>query len=129
MLAFDDELRKGRHILGGEALQKRAKCRNPAKDRRQGVRGRCPYAEKKEQLGGFSVMGSDRPEPSIDVAGSNVEVGRAAQESEYVRNCRFFSVGRKNLCARENRRHSSLRTGTKKDLGCCDSPARPIQDP
>jgi hypothetical protein len=54
--AFDDELRKGGHILGGEALQS---ARNAVTLRR--IDGKVsvtdgPYAETKEQLGGFGVI-------------------------------------------------------------------------
>jgi hypothetical protein len=54
--AFDDELRKGGHILGGEALQR---ARNAVTLRR--IDGKVsvtdgPYAETKEQLGGFGVI-------------------------------------------------------------------------
>jgi hypothetical protein len=54
--AYDDELRRGGHFLGGEALQS---VRNAATLRyRQGkvtvTDG--PYAETKEQLGGFLIL-------------------------------------------------------------------------
>jgi len=54
--AYDDELRRGGHFIGGEALQS---IRNAATLRyRQGkvtvTDG--PYAETKEQLGGFLVL-------------------------------------------------------------------------
>jgi hypothetical protein len=54
--AYDDELRKNGHIVGGEALQS---ARNAVTVRRNGgklsvIDG--PYAETKEQLGGFGVI-------------------------------------------------------------------------
>ncbi|WP_404790387.1 YciI family protein [Altericista sp. CCNU0014] len=54
--AYDDELRRGGHFLGGEALQS---ARNAATLRYR--RGKVavtdgPYAETKEQLGGFLVL-------------------------------------------------------------------------
>jgi hypothetical protein len=54
--AYDDELRRGGHFLGGEALQS---IRNAATLRyRQGKVAITdgPYAEIKEQLGGFLVL-------------------------------------------------------------------------
>jgi hypothetical protein len=54
--AYDDELRRGGHFLGGEALQS---VRNAATLRyRQGKVAVTdgPYAETKEQLGGFLVL-------------------------------------------------------------------------
>jgi hypothetical protein len=54
--AYDDELRRGGHFMGGEALQS---IRNAATLRyRQGkvVVTDGPYAETKEQLGGFLVL-------------------------------------------------------------------------
>ncbi|WP_036945723.1 YciI family protein [Pseudanabaena sp. PCC 6802] len=55
-LAYDDELRRGRHFIGGEALQS---VRNAATlQYRHGnvavTDG--PYAETKEQLGGFLIL-------------------------------------------------------------------------
>jgi hypothetical protein len=54
--AYDDELRRGGHFLGGEALQS---VRNASTLRYR--RGKVavtdgPYAETKEQLGGFLVL-------------------------------------------------------------------------
>jgi hypothetical protein len=54
--AYDDELRRGGHFLGGEALQS---TRNAATlQYRQGkvIVTDGPYAETKEQLGGFLVL-------------------------------------------------------------------------
>jgi hypothetical protein len=54
--AYDDELRRGGHFIGGEALQS---IRNAATLRyRQGKIAVTdgPYAETKEQLGGFLVL-------------------------------------------------------------------------
>jgi hypothetical protein len=54
--AYDDELRRGGHFLGGEALQS---IRNAATLRyRQGKVAVTdgPYAETKEQLGGFLIL-------------------------------------------------------------------------
>jgi hypothetical protein len=54
--AYDDELRKGGHFIGGEALQS---VRNAATLRyRQGQVAMTdgPYAETKEQLGGFLIL-------------------------------------------------------------------------
>jgi hypothetical protein len=54
--AYDDELRRGGHFMGGEALQS---VRNAATLRyRQGQVAITdgPYAETKEQLGGFLVL-------------------------------------------------------------------------
>jgi hypothetical protein len=55
-LAYDDELRRGRHFIAGEGLQS---VRNAATLRYQ--HGSIavtdgPYAETKEQLGGFLVL-------------------------------------------------------------------------
>jgi hypothetical protein len=55
-LAYDHELRRGGHFLGGEALQS---VRNAATLRyRQGAVAVTdgPYAETKEQLGGFLML-------------------------------------------------------------------------
>ncbi|MBW4550953.1 MAG: YciI family protein [Aphanocapsa sp. GSE-SYN-MK-11-07L] len=54
--AYDDELRRGGHFIGGEALQT---VRNAATLRHQ--KGKViitdgPYAETKEQLGGFLIL-------------------------------------------------------------------------
>jgi hypothetical protein len=54
--AYDDELRRGGHFMGGEALQS---VRNAATLRyRQGKVAVTdgPYAETKEQLGGFLIL-------------------------------------------------------------------------
>jgi hypothetical protein len=54
--AYDDELRRGGHFRGGEALQS---VRNAATLRyRQGQVAITdgPYAETKEQLGGFLIL-------------------------------------------------------------------------
>jgi hypothetical protein len=54
--AYDDELRRGGHFLGGEALQS---VRNAATlQYRQGKVAVTdgPYAETKEQLGGFLIL-------------------------------------------------------------------------
>lgn len=75
--AYDDELRKNRHIVGGEALQS---ARNAATLRRNGGKvsvtdGR--FTETKEQLGGFGGNRSDRFEPChpVDVEASVIEAG------------------------------------------------------
>ena len=54
--AYDDRLRKNRHIVGGEALQS---ARNAVTLRWQSGKLSImdgPYAETKEQLGGFGVF-------------------------------------------------------------------------
>jgi hypothetical protein len=54
--AYDDELRRGGHFLGGEALQS---IRNAATLRHQNGKVTVtdgPYAETKEQLGGFLIL-------------------------------------------------------------------------
>jgi hypothetical protein len=54
--AYDDELRRNGHILGGEALQS---ARNAVTLRKDGGKVSVidgPYAETKEQLGGFGVI-------------------------------------------------------------------------
>jgi hypothetical protein len=56
--AYDDELRRSGHFVGGEALQS---IRNAATLRyRQGKVAVTdgPYAETKEQLGGFLILGA-----------------------------------------------------------------------
>lgn len=55
-LAYDDELRRGRHFAGGEALQT---ARNAATLRLQGGQVAVtdgPFAETKEQLGGILFL-------------------------------------------------------------------------
>jgi hypothetical protein len=55
-LAYDDELRRGGHFLGGEALQG---VRNAVTLRHRGGRVAVtdgPYAETKEQLGGILFL-------------------------------------------------------------------------
>jgi len=54
--AYDNELRKNGHIVGGEALQS---ARNAVTLRRNGGKVSVtdgPFAETKEQLGGFGVI-------------------------------------------------------------------------
>jgi hypothetical protein len=54
--AYDDVLRKNGHVIGGEALQS---ARNAVTLRRQNGKVSItdgPYAETKEQLGGFGVL-------------------------------------------------------------------------
>jgi hypothetical protein len=55
-IAYDDELRRNGHMIGGEALQG---ARNAATIRHQNGRVAVtdgPYAETKEQLGGIMIL-------------------------------------------------------------------------
>ena len=55
-LAYDDELRRGGHFLGGEALALPDQARTVRMQRGQVVVTDGPYAETKEQLGGILLL-------------------------------------------------------------------------
>ena len=54
--AYDDELRRGGHFLGGEALQPARNAATVRFQRGQVVVTDGPYAETKEQLGGIMFL-------------------------------------------------------------------------
>jgi hypothetical protein len=54
--AYDDELRRGGHFLGGEALQMPDQARTVRMQGGQVIVTDGPYAETKEQLGGILLL-------------------------------------------------------------------------
>jgi hypothetical protein len=55
-LAYDDELRRGGHFLGGEALQLPDQARTVRMQAGHVIVTDGPYAETKEQLGGILLL-------------------------------------------------------------------------
>ena len=54
--AYDDELRRGGHFTGGEALQHPTQAITVRYENQQVITTDGPYAETKEQLGGILIL-------------------------------------------------------------------------
>ncbi len=91
-LAYDDELRKHGHFVGGEALQS---CRNAVtlrwKDGKVAISDG-PYAETKEQLGGILMLEARDLNHAVQlmskhpgVKGGPFEIRPAAEFAEVIR--------------------------------------------
>jgi hypothetical protein len=99
--AYDDELRRNGHMMGGEALQG---ARNAATIRHQNGRVAItdgPYAETKEQLGGIMILEARdlnhaiqlmSRHPSVHMGGS-FEVRPAADLTEMMNDSRARTEG------------------------------------
>lgn len=66
-LAYDDVLRDGGHFLGGEALQGAGKAVTLRHQKGEVVVTDGPFAETKEQLGGFLLLEAANMEEAIEL--------------------------------------------------------------
>ena len=66
-LAYDDELRRGGHFLGGEALQMPDQARTVRRQDGEVIVTDGPYAETKEQLGGILLLEARDLEQAVEL--------------------------------------------------------------
>jgi len=98
--AYDAELRKNGHLIGGEGLQSATTAATLRYKSGKVVVTDGPYAETKEQLGGYFILEADDMNQAVELMSRNPAVRGGAIEIRPVADTSAMQAERERLAAR-----------------------------